>query len=101
MEDNIEETLIEDQPSPVDLEGTKVILSQMENCICKIVKENGEKGTGFFCRIPFPDEENLLKVLITNNHVLNENDIDNDKIIKFKIYNKQKKEEEEKKNKNR
>ena len=96
MADNIEETLIEEQPTPVDLVGTKVILSQMENCICKIVKDNGQKGTGFFCTIPFPDEKNLLKVLITNNHVLNEDDIENDKIIKFIIYNKEKKEEEEK-----
>ena len=72
---NIEEKLIEDQPYPVDLEGSKVILSQMENCICKIIKDNGVKGTGFFCVIPFPDEYNLLKVLITNSHILNENDI--------------------------
>ena len=91
MSDNLEETLIEEQPTPVDLEGTKLILSQMENCICKIVKDNGKKGTGFFCKIPFPDENNLLEVLITNNHVLNENDIKNNKIIKFKIYNKKKK----------
>ena len=96
MSDNIKETLIEDQPAPVDLEGTKVILFQMENCICKIIKDNGLKGTGFFCKIPFPDKNNLLNVLITNNHVLNENDIENDKIINFKIYNKEKKEEEEK-----
>jgi hypothetical protein len=32
-----------------------------------------------------------LYVLITNNHVLNEKDIKNDKIIKFKIYNKEEK----------
>ena len=96
MADNIEETLIEEQPTPVDLEGTKVILSQMENCICKIVKDNGAKGTGFFCTIPFPDENNLLNALITNNHVLNENDIENDKIIKFIVYNKEKNIEEEK-----
>ena len=83
MDDKIEEVLIEDQPTPVDLEGTKLILSQMENCICKIVKDDGQKGTGFFSKIPFPDEKNLLNVLITNNHVLNENDIKNDKIIKF------------------
>ena len=96
MADKIEEVLIEDQPTPVDLEGTKLILSQMENCICNIVKDDGQKGTGFFCSIPFPDEKNLLYALITNNHVLNENDIKNDKIIKFKTYNKEKKEEEEK-----
>ena len=96
MTDNIEEAWIEEQPSPVDLNGTEVILSQMENCICQIVKNNGEKGTGFFCRIPFPDEKNLLNVLITNNHVLNGSDIKKDKIIKFIMYNKGKEIEEEK-----
>ena len=96
MADYIDEVFIENQPTPVDLDGTKKIVSQMEECICKIVNDDGRKGTGFFCRIPFPDEENLLKVLITNNHVLNENDIKNDKIIKFKIYNKEKKKEEKK-----
>ena len=88
MANNIEEALIEDQPIPVDIEGTKVIISQMENCICKIVKDNGQKGTGFFCNIPFPDKNNLLNVLITNNHILHGNDIKNDKIIKFIMYNK-------------
>ena len=83
MSENIEEGLIEEQPIPVDIEGTKLILSQMENCICKIVKDNGHKGTGFFCLIPFPDNNNLLKVLITNNHILNENDIQDYKMIKL------------------
>jgi len=89
MSDNIEQTLIEDQPTPVDTEGTKLILSQMENCICKIIKDDGKKGTGFFCIIPFPERNNLLNVLITNNHILNENDIENDKIIKLIMYNKE------------
>ena len=63
----------------------------MENCIFKIFNDDGKNGTGFFCRIPFPDENNLLlNVLIINNHILNENNLDNDKIIKFKIYNKKK-----------
>ena len=61
----IKESLIESQPSPIDIEGTKIILSQMENCICKIF-QNEKKGTGFFCKIPFPDKYNLLNVLITN-----------------------------------
>ena len=94
MSDNIKEALIEEQPAPVDLEGTKMILSQMENCICKIVKDNGVKGTGFFCKIPFPDGSNLLHALITNNH------IKNGKMIKFKIYSKEKK-GRSKRNKNR
>ena len=97
MSDKIKETLIEDQPSPVDIEGTKLILSQMENCICKIVNDDGRKGTGFFCKIPFPDENNVLSVLITNNHVLNENDIENGKTINLKFIIKKNKRKKKKK----
>ena len=86
----INETLIENQPIPVDIEGTKLILSQMENCICKIYQKD-KKGTGFFCKIPFPDKNNLLNVLITNNHILNEEDIENNKIIELIMYDKEKK----------
>jgi len=89
MSDNIKEVSIDNQPHPVDLDGTDLILSQMKNCICKIVNDDGRKGTGFFCKIPFPNKSNLLKVLITNNHVLNENDIKNGKIIKLIMYNKE------------
>ena len=35
----------------------------------------------------------LLKILITNNHILNENDIENNKIIDISIYNKENEEE--------
>ena len=91
MSDCIKENLIKVQPIPVSIEETRIILFQMENCICKIHKLNGAKGTGFFCEIPF--NNSLLKVLITNNHVLNEDEIDNDKIIDITIFSKEKKEE--------
>ena len=83
MSDIKQEKLIEEQPIPVSNEGNKTILFQMENCICKIYLKNIEKGTGFFCKIPF--NNNLLPVLITNNHVLNENDIEDNNIIKLNI----------------
>ena len=86
----IKESLIEHQPIPIDIEGTKLILSQMENCICTIY-QNEKKGTGFFCKIPFPDKNNLLNVLITNNHILNEKDIENKKSINLIMYNEEKK----------
>ena len=35
---------------PVNIEGTKKILDQLMNCICKI-KMKGEFGTGFFFKI--------------------------------------------------
>ena len=91
MSDIIKESLNKDQPIPVSLEGTRIILYQMENCICKIHKDNGAIGTGFFCKIPFNNY--LLKVLITNNHILDENEIENNKIINISILNKEKEEE--------
>ena len=89
MSDIKQEKLIKEQPIPVPIEGTKKILFQMENCVCKIYLEKGGIGTGFFCKIPF--NNNLLPVLITNNHILNENDIDNNKIINIMINNEVKK----------
>jgi hypothetical protein len=46
------------------------------------------KGTyirGFFCKIPF--QNNLLPVLITNNHILDKEDIKLGKITNFTLYN--------------
>ena len=48
---------------------TKTILSQMEKNIYKI--KGNEQGTAFTCKIPFPDRDNMLPVLITNNHIIN------------------------------
>jgi len=73
----------------VDLEGQKIIISQMENCICKIKYKSGKEGIGFFCKFPFPDNNNLLNCLFTSNQALNENDIQNNNIIKLIIYNKE------------
>lgn len=67
----------------------KNINNQMKNCVCKIIYKK-ESGTGFFCRIPFPDNYTLLPVLITCYHVLNEKHISKGKTIKFIIDNKPK-----------
>ena len=83
----IEEGLNENQPIPVSIEGTKKIVEQMENCICKIYKKNGATGTGFFCKIPYKNER--IPVLVTNYHILNEKEIENN--IKISINKKIKK----------
>ena len=87
MEEFVNEKYIEDSVNPVSIEGIETILYQMKNCVCKIYQKEGSKGTGFFCRIPFPNEENLLPVLITNNHVLGKTDLENDNYIEFSINN--------------
>ena len=48
----------------------KTCLNQINNCVCKIQCNEGGCGTGFFCNIQ--DNWNILRVLITNNHVLGE-----------------------------
>ena len=53
----------------INISCTRNILNQMIKCICKI-KKQGETGTGFFCKIPFIN--NNKSFLITNNHVLDE-----------------------------
>ena len=62
----------------------------MLRSICKINCEDGAKGTGFFCKVPFPDTYNLLPILMTNNHVLNQNQIEISKNINITLNNEQK-----------
>ena len=71
MEEN-NETILSGYPNTISYDCSKEIIKQMEKNICKL-KIGNEQGTGFFCKIPFPDKEHLLTVLITNNHVINEN----------------------------
>ena len=69
MEDKIKEKKIENYPTFVTIEKTKIILDQLQNRICKIKNMKG-KGTGFFCKIPF--ENKNISVLMTNNHLIDE-----------------------------
>jgi len=75
IDDYIEEKQIPDQPKSLTKYQFEKINEQMEKCTCLINCKDGGKGTGFFCKIPFPDFYNLLPVLITNNHVLSEEDL--------------------------
>ena len=69
MEDN-KENMLQGYPNIISYECTKKIKEQMEKNICKI-NIGKSQGTGFFCKIPFPDLNNMLPVLITNNHIIN------------------------------
>ena len=79
-----QEKYINDSPLPVSIEGIEVILEQMKKCVCKIKKVD-ETGTGFFAKIPY--QFKFKYVLITNNHILSENDIQIGKIIKISMNN--------------
>ena len=78
MEDN-KETILNNYPNVISYECSKKIIEQMERNICKI-NIGKEQGTGFFCKIPFPNKNQMLPVFITNNHVKNKDALNKDKI---------------------
>ena len=78
---------IEGNPISIPTKALKVISDLSDKCICKIKLNEKGTATGFFCAIPFPDKFNRLPVLITNNHVLEGEDIIRGKIIKFSLNN--------------
>ena len=81
----IDESILTGYPNMISYECTKNIIEQMGKKICKI-KIGQNQGTGFFCKIPFPDKDHMLPVFITNNHVINEKTLNkDDKIIAISI----------------
>ena len=80
MSDSNKEKILEEYPNPISIKCTRIILEQMKNCICKINNKNGE-GTCFFCHIP----NNNLLLMITNNHVLNEEILKNNNKIEVSL----------------
>ena len=63
----------------------KTISNLSEKSICKIKINKGGTGTGFFCAIPFTDKFQRLPVLLTNNHVIEKDDLIIDNKINFTI----------------
>ncbi len=66
------------------------LLNLVEKRICKIECSEGN-GIGFFCNIIMDELNYSLKVLITNRHILNEDDIKPGKKIKFSMNNDEQK----------
>ena len=67
---------------PVNIEGTKKILTQLMNCICKI-QIKGTYSTGFFCK--FSHKKQAIKVFMTNYNVLNENGLKENKKLDLSL----------------
>ena len=57
-----------------------IILSEIEKCVCKIIRKT-KTGSGFFCEVP----EKNIKLLITNNHVIDEIYLEQGNKIAFTI----------------
>ena len=80
-----DEKLIDIYPMQLTIEGTETIIHQMKNSICQIIKGN-TKGTGFFCKVNNPKDNKLITLLITNNHILDNEYFKKSKSIKFYLH---------------
>ena len=79
-----------DDKGMLDLELIKHFIQKAEKAICKILIPNSY-GSGFFCKIPYTENINLLlPVLITCNHVLSKDIIESKNNIEL-IFNDGKK----------
>ena len=78
------ETSFKGSIKPVSIRETELIIEQMKTCVCKI-HLGSKKGSGFFIKIPFRNQS--MNVLMTNHHVLNENEISDGKIITISLNN--------------
>ena len=81
MEERVEEGLMKGSIDSIPLEKMEKILNQMKNCICKIV--GNKTGTGFFCKIFYKNE--LIPVLMTNYHIIDDNFIEGNKQVNVYI----------------
>ena len=68
----------------------EIALEQMKKSICKI-KCNEKNGTGFFLNIINANDWTSIKAIVTNNHILEEEDILPGKIINYSFNNGQNK----------
>ena len=69
------------------VEDNKKITFQTVSGLCKIFNNDKGCGSGFFCSLKYSEKEPPIKTLITNNHVLDIQDIALDKEIKISINN--------------
>ena len=82
----INEKYLKDYPIPIFFEGAEKILKQMKNSVCQVLTKRGNKGTGFFTKIPIKKND-YIPVFITNNHIIDQDILNNENEIKIKIKN--------------
>ena len=78
--------IIKGSSEPISYKTTNKIIETMKNCICRIKFEE-ILGTAFFCFIPYKNKK--LPVMISNNHIINENILKSEK-ISVEIHNEKK-----------
>ena len=79
-----------DEDISITKENIDNINEKVEKNLCKIIGGNGGIEFGFLFLIPFPNDNNLLPVLITSNKVIKKSDINKNGNIQLIINNNNK-----------
>ena len=74
------QNFITGRPAPSSIEKEVIINEQMKKFICKIILNN-KYGTGFICKIPYPNQFIFLPVLITNKSIINTDELQRFKML--------------------
>ena len=93
MEDKYEEGTIPGAKNPEPLEASEH--KDKRSCICKISAKS--IGTGFFCKMIYENE--LVPVLITNYHVIDDKFVESNNSLKIYITEEDVKKDDKKKDK--
>ena len=80
------QAFISGKSAPSSIENEIKINEQMKNFICKIIINN-KYGTGFICKIPFPNELIFLPVLIMNKSIINKDELQRFKKLEISFDN--------------
>ena len=84
MEERYEEGILTDTIASISIEKLDKISEQTKKCICKVYGNN--TGTGFFCKIKYKDE--LIPVMITNYHIIDDYFLEEKRQLKISINDK-------------
>ena len=88
---SLEEDKIHNEQKTIFRFGFYNIYKPYEKCVCKIIiKADGKEncGTGFFCYLP----SKQMRVLITNNHIIDQNFLDKEEKLTIYLEEKEKQE---------
>ena len=72
---------------PISFETTMRIEEEMKNNICTINLKDKNNTFGFFSRIPFPDDQHPLTILITSSEFISKEFLEKEKELDLLIIN--------------
>ena len=70
----------------LSIKNAKILPEKAEKSVCEIIKDNGY-GSGFFCKLKYPDNFHEMHCLFSNNHVITEEMLLNKENIEIKFKN--------------